>query len=85
MRVRGHRHIGFGRHHKGELVLVQPPQIAAIQKALIEDHLVQPGGARQIARKWLQMGNKDSADSPCRQGLSDKPEKSAEWIYLTGS
>ena len=41
-----HRHVRFGGHHKADALLVQPPQRGAIQKALIKDHLVQPGIAR---------------------------------------
>jgi hypothetical protein len=46
--ISGHGHIGFGRHHKGDRVLVQPPERGAIQTALISDDLLQAGHAGQI-------------------------------------
>ena len=46
--IRRHRHVVFRRHHKGDAMLVQPPQISAIQKTSIKDDFVQAGSAGQI-------------------------------------
>jgi hypothetical protein len=46
--VPGHRHVVFGRHHKEDPLLLGPPQIYSIPKALIKDHLVQAGVAGQV-------------------------------------
>jgi hypothetical protein len=52
-----HRHGRFGRHDKGDPVVVQPPQIGAIPKAFIKDHFLQAGVAGQMG---------PGVRSPCR-------------------
>jgi len=46
--VHGHRHVALGWHPKAEPMVVQPPPIAPIPKAFVEDSLVQAGGIRQV-------------------------------------
>jgi hypothetical protein len=51
-----HRQVGFGWHHKDDRVLVQPPEIATIQNAVINNHPMQSGVAGQIGPGLCHQG-----------------------------
>ena len=66
--VLGHGHVRFCRHDTGETLRVQPPEVCAIPKALINDDFVPPGVASQMGP-----GLRDQRPSPMALMLPNLP------------